>query len=52
MRITADSRLRVSPQQVQEQVSKDFEDQEAWAKRCIINVASGGTAGSGMGLAA
>jgi starch phosphorylase len=28
--------------QIQDQISLDFLDQEAWAKRCIVNVASGG----------
>lgn len=26
----------------QDQISKDFEDEDAWMKKCILNVASGG----------
>ena len=29
--------------QVQDRISEDFRDQRAWAKRCILNVAAGGT---------
>ena len=28
--------------QVQDQIGEDFKDKTAWAKRCIVNVASGG----------